>query len=288
MPGYVTKNLQRFNHSPPAEPQHAPHSYTPPKYGVKKQMAEVDESPPITDAQKKLLQQIVGVFLYYGRAIDNTILVALSDLAAEQTEGTEKTMQEMNQLLDYLATHPDTTIRFRKSDMVFHISSDASYLSVRRSRSRVGGWFYLSEEASSKSDSPQPKNNGPVLVIANILKNVVGSAAEAEIAGTYTNGTEGCPIRTALEEMGWPQSTTQIEVDNECAEGFANRTMKQNRTKAMDMRYYWILDRCDQKQYVVVWRSGKVNRADYHTKHHSPTHHQEVRPDHVYEVKTSS
>ena len=53
---------------------------------------------------------------------------------------------------------------------------------------------------------------------------------------------------------------------------------KQNRTKAIDMRYYWIIDRCQQKQYSVIWRKGKGLLADYFTKHHPPAYHQEVRP----------
>ena len=107
----------------------------------------------MTAEQKKPLQEVVGVFLSYGRAVDNTVLVASRDLAAERTEGTEKTMKEMNQLLDYLDTHPNATIQFRGSNMILHISSDASYLSVSRARSRAGGHFYLSEEADPTPNS---------------------------------------------------------------------------------------------------------------------------------------
>jgi len=162
--------------------------------------------------------------------------------------------------------------------MILAISSDGSYLSAKRSRSRVGGYFYLSEEPSNEPDSPPPPRNGAVLVIANILKNVVSSAAEAEIAGCFTNAQEGCAIRTTLEEMGWPQGTTQITTDNSCAEGFANETIKQKKTKAIDMRYYWIIDRCNQKQYFIIWRRGKTNLADYFSKHHSPEYHVQMRP----------
>jgi hypothetical protein len=33
-------------------------------------------------------------------------------------------------MLDYLATHPDAAIRYHSSDMILHIQSNASYLSV--------------------------------------------------------------------------------------------------------------------------------------------------------------
>ena len=77
------------------------------------------------------------------RAVDNTMLVALSSLAAAQTTATAKTMAAANQLLDYAATHPNATIRFERSDMVLYIHSDASYLSEPQARSRVGGYFFL-------------------------------------------------------------------------------------------------------------------------------------------------
>jgi hypothetical protein len=48
--------------------------------------------------------------LYYARALDPTVLVPLNNIATEQTKATEKTEAGMDQLLDYLATHPDSTI----------------------------------------------------------------------------------------------------------------------------------------------------------------------------------
>jgi hypothetical protein len=41
----------------------------------------------------------------------------LNDITTEQTKATEKTQAATNQLLDYLATHPDATIRYHASDM---------------------------------------------------------------------------------------------------------------------------------------------------------------------------
>jgi hypothetical protein len=73
----------------------------------------------------------------------------LNDIATEQTKATEKTQAEADQLLDYLATHPDATIRYHASDMILHIHSDASYLSVSHARIRLGGLFYC-------GDTPPP------------------------------------------------------------------------------------------------------------------------------------
>jgi hypothetical protein len=77
-----------------------------------------------------------------------------------------------NQLLDYLATHPDATIRYHASDMILHIHSDASYLSVSNARSRLGGLFSLGNKSPEKDTL-----NGSIINVASVIKNVVASAA---------------------------------------------------------------------------------------------------------------
>ena len=111
MPGYVEKALQRFTHPTPTRPQHAPHPWIPPNYGAPVHYAEPeDESTPLDKHGTKRLQEVIGTFLFYGRAIDNTMLTALSTLASAQTKGTEQTMDALVQLLDYAATHPDAKV----------------------------------------------------------------------------------------------------------------------------------------------------------------------------------
>ena len=71
------------------------------------QYAPVEETTEqLSDAEIKLLQEVVGVFLYYARALDNTMLVSTNNLASAQTKGTSKTLEAREHLLDYAATHP--------------------------------------------------------------------------------------------------------------------------------------------------------------------------------------
>jgi hypothetical protein len=79
--------------------------------------------------------------------VDPTFLMPLNDIATKQTKATKKTQAATNQLLDYLATHPDAAIRYHASDMKLHIHSDASYLSVSNARSRLGGLFFLGNKS---------------------------------------------------------------------------------------------------------------------------------------------
>jgi hypothetical protein len=42
-----------------------------------------DDSPPLNDSGKKQIQQVIGSFLFYARAVNSTILMALSDIATQ-------------------------------------------------------------------------------------------------------------------------------------------------------------------------------------------------------------
>ena len=110
----------------------------------------------------------------------------------------------------------------------------------------------------------------------------MASATEAELGAMYINAKEAIPIRKTLQELGHPQPPTPIITDNAVAHGIINRTVKQQKSKAMDMRYYWIQDRSDQGQVDVGWKPGKINLGDYYTKHHSAKHHQAVRPIYLH------
>ena len=78
-------------------------------------------SPKVSAEEKKYIQQVVGSFLYYARAVDMTILHALNLIAAEQADPTVRTMRRVKQLLDYMHTHQDAVIRFHASDMVLNV-----------------------------------------------------------------------------------------------------------------------------------------------------------------------
>jgi predicted transposase YdaD len=72
-------------------------------------------------------------------------------------------------------------------------------------------------------------------------------------------------------------------MDNSTATGIANHSIKQKRSKAIDMRFYWIRDRVQQGQFHIFWKRGIHNQADYFTKHHPAAHHQDIRSSYLYE-----
>jgi hypothetical protein len=198
MPGYVSNVLSKFQHDSPKHPQHTPSRYVMPVYGAKTQYATKDETPPLTAQQCLTIQKVTGSVLDYSRAVDPTVLMPLNDIATEQTKATEKTQAATNKMLDYLATHPDATIRYHASDMILNIHSNASYLSVSNARSRLGGLFFLGNKSL----------NGSILNVAAVIKNVVASAAESEVGACFHNTQSGAPLRVTLTELGHTQPPT--------------------------------------------------------------------------------
>ena len=288
MPGYVERALQRFQHTC-AKPSDAPHKHNVPHYGAKVQMTTPDDTPLLSDPkQTSHIREVVGVLLYYARAIDNTMQVALGSIAACQAHATEMTMQECVDLLNYAATHPDAVIRYTSSDMCLWIHGDASYLSETEARSRAGAFFFLSNHPDKVPQHSMPTINGPVHILSTIMRNVMASAAEAEVGASYLAAQEACPIRTTLEELGHRQPPTPLQTDNSIAKGIIEGTVKQKRSKAIDMRFYWIKDRVQQGQFAIYWRPGATNMGDYFTKHHSPAHHLAMRPLYLYTEASST
>jgi hypothetical protein len=146
----------------------------------------------------------------------------LNDIATEQTKATGKTQAATNQMLDYLATHPDAAIGYHASDMILHIHSDASCLSVSNVRSRLRGLFFLGNKPPG-----QDTLNGSILNVAAIIKNVVASAAESELGACFHNAQSGAPLRVTLTELGHTQPPTPLRTDNSTAFGIVNETIKQ-------------------------------------------------------------
>ena len=282
IPDYILHALHEFQHIL-SKPTHSPAKFTAPIYGAKIQYAqEPNVEPTLPPHEIKRVQKIVGKLLYYGLAVDNTILVILGDLSMEQTKSTQKTLEAVTHLLNYVATHPNATVRFYRSKMILHVHSDGSYLSLPKAKSRAGGYFFLSSNSSDHATCP---HNGPIYCLSKILKNVMGSAAEVEIGATYVCAQEALPIRQMLIDMGHPQPPTPVQVDNTTAVGFANKTIKQKRSKAIDMRFYWIQDRTEQGHFHIYWSPGAGNKGDYHTKHFPISHHKNVRPVYLHQSR---
>jgi hypothetical protein len=92
MPNYVSKLRAKFQHQTPKQPQHSPHRAPPKKYGTAAHDPILPDTPPPIDVPRiKIVEQVIGDVLYHARAVDLTVLPALSAIASNQATATETT-----------------------------------------------------------------------------------------------------------------------------------------------------------------------------------------------------
>jgi hypothetical protein len=110
MPGYIERLLHRIGHKPPSKLEESPHEHLPYIIGEKgtRQYALLeDKSPAVDKKQQKYVQSVVGSLLYYSRAIDSTLLPALSSIATQQSNPTTNTLKKIQRILNFVSTFPN-------------------------------------------------------------------------------------------------------------------------------------------------------------------------------------
>ena len=202
----------------------------------------------------------------------HTLLTDVNHLASLQAHATNNTMTAANRRLAYCARYPNNSLRYHACDLILHIQSGASYLSRPGARSVAGGIFYVGNR-----DQPTVIN-GAIHAISSIIPAAVTSMAEAEYAALFLNGQEAASLRDTLTALGYPLQATIIQCDNKCAQGIATDTVKPKRTESIDMKFHWIRDRLCQGQFMIMWRKGTDNLADFLTKLLPVHQHQRLMP----------
>ena len=170
-----------------------------PKHGATIQYAKDEDTSDLLNAgETQFIQQITGIFPYYARAVDPSMLVALSAIASTRAKPTAATLDKAILFLDYAVTYPDVMITYKASTMILHVYRNASYLTEPKARKRAGDRFFFSSKAK------YAPNNGAVHTIAQILKHVMTPAADAGIGALYVNTRYVIPVKITLENQRLP------------------------------------------------------------------------------------
>ena len=177
MPVYFEKFLAYYGHPQPHKPQLPPHHHSPISYGANTyQPAVPNLRPPLGTDGVKHAQGIDGALLWYGRAVDNKLFVALSAISSQQASATKATSDAIYQLLDYFATYLDDGITYCASNMVLPGHSDAAYLNKTCACSHAGTHIFLSE------DDLMPWHNVHILTIPKIIKIFMSTDTKAKFS----------------------------------------------------------------------------------------------------------
>ena len=246
--------------------------------GAKIQCVEDDNGAQLTPEQTKFIQRVTGKFLFMARAVDNTPLHALNDLACQVSKETQKMWEATQHVLKHIACNPTPAIRHRASDVILEAESDAAFDVTPDARSRAAGCICLGSEDNTQF-------NAPVHALSKTIKGVMGSAAKAEVSALHMNAHELIPLRDCLNALKHPQPPARIKTDNITAKGFVQNAIKQRCSKGCNRKCWWLRDRV--KEFDIIWAPGKTNLADCHSKHHTGSCHSKVRPIHLHDKEKS-
>jgi hypothetical protein len=130
-----------------------------------------------------------------------------------------------------------------------------------------------------KLDATKPiKLNGAFFTLCLILHFVVASAAEAKLGALFLNCKQATIFHLTLKEMGHPQPPIPVDCNNSTAVSIANNTVKSQRSRSMEMRFFWVANAVDIEKFDVKYFPRKENLAYYQCKHHTGAHHVAVCP----------
>jgi hypothetical protein len=139
--------------------------------------------------------------------------------------------------------HPNAGLCYHACDMILVIHTDASYLSEMGDKSRATGHFYLTNQ------NDKDFNNGAILTLSAIIKDVMSLASKAKLAALYYGCKIAAPLRTTLKEMGHAQpKPTPVITNNITAQGLTMGTMTPKASKSMDQGFHWLKCRNAQCQ----------------------------------------
>ena len=133
----VKQALKELQHIFPKQVYLGPSKMIRPDYGQKIQYIRIDSTDPLTGPEITFKQKAVGKFLFYARAINNTILHSLNDIAT--MPHTKASIEAVKYFLNYAPCNPDAKIIYQKSNMVLQADSDAAYLVCPKPRAAPEG-----------------------------------------------------------------------------------------------------------------------------------------------------
>ena len=121
-------------------------------------------------------------------------------------------------------------------------------------------------------------HNAPIYIMCLKIKNIMASAAEWKTGSIFMTVQRACPVCVTLIKLMHPQPPkgTPLYTEKSNAKGIITSYIRQNLSKAFNIRLYWVRDCIKQRKLDLIWCKGKTNKAEYFTKRHPPWHHKKM------------
>jgi hypothetical protein len=236
---YTVKLLERFqmnNARPIATPI------------VPEPKEEADESP----CDQKLFRQAIGGLLYLSKCTRPDITYAVNQVARKMENPTEGDWKNVKRIFRYLSGTKDLGLTYTKDDEKIVGYSDASYASMPDRKSTSGYLFIM--------------NNGAITWRSKRQPVVATSSMEAEYIALASAAKEALWIRKIAMELHQQEEKMVIMEDNQACIKFARDAIHNDRTKHIDVRYFFVRDRVEKNQLQLLYCPTTEMLADMLTK----------------------
>lgn len=107
---------------------------------------------------------------------------------------------------------------------------------------------------------------GPVSWASRRQSCVAMSTTEAEFIAAAEAVKEAIWLQLLLKELGIPQNSTELKCDNQAAIALVRNPVCHQRTKHMDVRFFFIREAEEDKKIKITYISSNDQLADIFTK----------------------
>jgi hypothetical protein len=200
-------------------------------------------------------QQLVGKLLYIEEHGRPDISYAVHRLTRAMHAPTGKDLRNAKHTVAYLKTTKEKVLIFRRPEknLVLRSYCDIGFATELKGRS-ISAYFHEIEGAGLVSW----KTKRQTLVTLSIM--------ESELVGAIEALRETIHLQGVLEDLGYPQGASTLFMDNQSAITFSKNEKVNDRSKHINVRYFFIREAIESRIITVSYIESTNNKADVFTK----------------------
>ena len=210
----------------------------------------------LSDKNCKTLHSIVAKLLYLGTRVRPEILLTVNYLSTRVNMFTEGDWSKAMRCLRYLNAEPELGLLLRmnqSSEISIHLYADAS--------------FAVHQDGKSHSAGVVRTGDATVAAKSTKQKLVTRSSSESELVCASDMLNKGLMQRDFIIEQGYKCGPVILHQDNmSTIKMISNGQSTSQRTRHINVRYFFIKERVDEKEVDVIYTRSEDMIADILTK----------------------
>ena len=215
-----------------------------------------EDAKPVSEAEQKRFHRAVARLLYLAKRARPDILTTVAYLATRVTRCTDHDVEKLARLLRYVNDTKERGIVLRIRNKGVHVSVyiDAAYGVHHDKKSHTGSAVVVGEVGAVHCKSAKQQI-------------VTKSSTEAELVALSDSANQGLHLRKFLLAQGHRVGPVTVYQDNLSCMAMIDRGRHgAERTRHIDLRYYWLKERVDKGEAVVKHLGTKSMYANMLTK----------------------